>query len=67
MLKPEDWKQEGYIFPKSEEDRCTDPNCFSHVFKYPASSDQLKVRKFLKETIMDIQAGLFKLFFLGAD
>ena len=43
MLKPEDWKQEGYNFPKSEEDRCIDPNCFSHAFKYTASSEQLKV------------------------
>ena len=43
VLKPKDWRQEGFTFPKAEEERCTDPNCFSHIFEYSASSDQLKV------------------------
>ena len=45
VLKPEDWRQEGFIFPKTEEERCTDPNCFSHAFKYSASADQLEVSR----------------------
>ena len=43
-MKPEDWRQEGFIFPKTEEERCTDANCFSHIFKYLASRDQIEVR-----------------------
>ena len=42
VLKPVDWSKDGHIFPKNEETRCTDPNCFSHTFKYEASNDQLE-------------------------
>ena len=42
VLKSEDWKEEGFIFPKSQEERCSEPNCFTHSFKYPASNDQIK-------------------------
>ena len=42
VLKSEDWTEKGFIFPKNEEERCTDPNCFSHSFSYSASNDQLE-------------------------
>ena len=42
VLKSDNWREEGFIFPKTEEDRCTDPNCFSHTFRYAASNEQLK-------------------------
>ena len=64
LLKPEDWRQEGFTFPKTEEERCTDPNCFSHDFKYPASPDQLKVRELFNRC--KFYAG-FHVFHLGVD
>ena len=42
VLKSEDWKEEGYIFPKSQEERCSEANCFNHSFQYSASNDQIK-------------------------
>ena len=42
VLKSEDWKEEGFIFPKSQEERCSEPNCFTHSFNYSASNDQIK-------------------------
>ena len=42
VLKFEDWNEKGFIFPKTEENRCTDPNCFTHTFKYLASDDQIE-------------------------
>ena len=41
VLKWEDWNDEGFIFPKSEQVRCKDPNCFTHTYQYSASNDQL--------------------------
>ena len=43
VIKSVDWNENGFIFPKSEEERCTDPDCFSHIFKYPVSKDQFQV------------------------
>ena len=43
VLKPEDWSEDGFNYPKTEDERCTDPNCFSHSFRYDISSDQLDV------------------------
>ena len=60
VLQPEDWRKEGFTFPKTEEERCTDPNCFSHAFKYSASSDQLKARN--NHTMRQIHDGNIKHF-----
>ena len=43
VIKSVDWNENGFIFPKTEDERCTDPNCFSHIFKYLASNEQLEV------------------------
>ena len=43
VIRSTDWNENGFIFPKTEEERCTDPNCFSHIFKYPASNAQIEV------------------------
>ena len=61
VLKPEDWRQEGFTFPKTENERCTDPNCFSHIFKYAASSDQLEVwNRLCNNMWLIIEFSLFK-------
>ena len=44
ILKPDQWKPEGYIFPPTEDQRCSGANCFIHNFEYSASTDQIKVR-----------------------
>ena len=43
VIRPVDWNENGFIFPNTEEERCTDPNCFSHNFNYLPSNDQIKV------------------------
>ena len=43
VLKPIDWSNIGYIFPKNERERCSAPNCFSQTFKYQASTNQIEV------------------------
>ena len=43
VIRPVDWNKNGFIFPKTEEERCTDPYCFSHIFKYLASSEEIEV------------------------
>ena len=42
-LQPNDWRETGYIFPETENQRCNEANCFSHNFKYGASDDQIHV------------------------
>ena len=42
VLKSENWNEKGFVFPKNEEERCTDPNCFSHFFTFSASNDQIE-------------------------
>ena len=44
VLKPNQWNPEGYIFPPTEDKRCSDANCFTHKFEYSASNDQIKVK-----------------------
>lgn len=44
VLKPIQWMQEGYIFPPTEDQRCSGANCFTQDFEYSASTDQIKVR-----------------------
>ena len=43
LLKPENWSEEGFTFPATPEERCTDPNCFSHIVKYSATNNQVEV------------------------
>ena len=43
VLKPSHWTQEGYTFPPTEDQRCSESNCFTHDFEYSASNDQIKV------------------------
>ena len=44
VIRSVDWNENGFTFPNTEKERCTDPNCFSHIFEYPASNEQIKVR-----------------------
>ena len=44
VLKPDQWNQEGYSFPPTEDQRCSEANCFTHNFEYSASNDQIKER-----------------------
>ena len=44
ILKPDQWKQEGFTFPPTEDQRCKEANCFTHNFEYSASTDQIKVK-----------------------
>lgn len=44
VLKPNQWLQDGYTFPPTEDQRCSEANCFTHNFEYSASNDQIKVR-----------------------
>ena len=43
VIRSVDWNKNGFIFPKTEEERCTDPSCFSHIFRYLASNEQIEV------------------------
>ena len=44
ILKPNQWKPEGFTFPPTEDERCSGANCFTHNFEYSASNDQIKER-----------------------
>ena len=44
VLKSKGWTADGWTFPETEEERCSEPNCFNHTFEYPASSEQLEVQ-----------------------
>ena len=37
VIKPKDWKEEGYLFPPNEDYRCEHSNCFMHNFEYETS------------------------------
>ena len=43
ILKLDQWTPEGYTFPPTEDQRCSEANCFTHNFEYSASNDQIKV------------------------
>ena len=43
ILKPNEWNKDGFTFPPTEDKRCTEANCFTHSFKYPASNGQIEV------------------------
>ena len=44
VLKPSQWTEEGFTFPPTEDQRCSEANCYSHSFEYKASNDQIEVR-----------------------
>ena len=45
VLKPEQWTEKGFIFPSTEDQRCSEPKCFTHNFEYSASDQQIEVKK----------------------
>ena len=42
-MKPKQWNEDGFIFPPTEDKRCSEANCFVHSFEYFASDDQIQV------------------------
>ena len=42
-IKPAQWTEDGFTFPPTEDQRCSEANCFTHDFEYSASNDQIKV------------------------
>ena len=42
VLKPVQWNEEGFVFPPSENKRCSEANCFIHNFSYTASDEQIE-------------------------
>ena len=42
-MKPKQWNEDGFIFPPTEDKRCSEANCFAHSFEYFASDDQIQV------------------------
>ena len=48
VMKPKQWNEEGFTFPPSEDQRCSETNCFTHDFEYSASDYQIEVNQFLR-------------------
>ena len=44
VMKPKQWNEDGFIFPPTEDKRCSEANCFAHSFEYFASDEQIQVR-----------------------
>ena len=44
VLKPEQWTKGGFTFPPTEDQRCSEPNCFTQNFEYSASDLQIEVK-----------------------
>ena len=44
ILKSNQWTAKGYTFPPTEDQRCSEANCFTHNFEYSVSNDQIKVQ-----------------------
>ena len=42
-MKPKQWNENGFTFPATENQRCSEANCFTHSFDYAASMDQIQV------------------------
>ena len=45
MMKPNKGSEEEFTFPPTEEQRCSESNCFTHKFEYSASNEQIQVFK----------------------
>lgn len=43
VLKPLYWQKHGYVYPKNEDERCYESECFQHSFSYKPSYEQIKV------------------------
>ena len=41
-MKPDKWTEDGFTFPPTEDQRCSEANCYSHNFEYSASNDQIE-------------------------
>ena len=52
VLKPEQWNEKGFTFPPTEDQRCSEPNCFTHTFEYSASDLQIEVKVTLEISII---------------
>ena len=48
VMKPKDWKEDGYTFPPEEDYRCEHSNCFMHNLEYDMSLDQIEVLLLIK-------------------
>ena len=44
VLKPNEWNENGFTFPPTEDQRCSEANCFTHSFEYSASYQQIQVK-----------------------
>ena len=44
ILRPMEWNQNGFTFPETEDQRCSEANCFTHSFEYSASNQQIEVK-----------------------
>ena len=52
VMKPKEWTEEGFTFPPTEDQRCSEPNCFTHSFEYSASNQQIEVKSLFKYFLM---------------
>ena len=39
-----EWNENGFTFPETEDQRCSEANCFTHSFEYSASNQQIEVK-----------------------
>ena len=45
LLRPKDWKSEGYIYPSNDSQRCHTRNCYTKSLDYGVSIDQIQVQQ----------------------
>ena len=46
ILMPLNWRENGFIYPENEHQRCTEPECFQHLFSYGPRFEQIEVSFF---------------------
>ena len=48
IIKPLEWLENGYAYPPRNNNRCFEPNCFTHNFKYGVDLEQIEVNIVIK-------------------
>jgi len=52
LLRPNDWKSDGYDYPENDSQRCQNADCFTKTIDYDASLDQLEVCLFIEYKLL---------------